>query len=267
MLQQDLIHNSEKGQNPMDIVFYSIVFIFGLVIGSFLNVCIYRIPKKENIVSTRSHCMECGYQLKWNDLVPLFSYLFLRGKCRNCKTKLSVQYPLVEVLNGILYVTIVLVNGWEWQSLLLCLLTSALIVLSIIDFRTYEIPLGINIYILALGLIATALDYPNWISHAIGFFAVSVFLYLLIWISKGRAIGGGDMKLMATCGLFLGWKLVILAFLLGCIIGSIIHVIRMRVSKEDHVLAMGPYLAVGVFIASLWGNGMITWYLSFSGLM
>ena len=251
----------------MNIVFYAIVFIFGIVIGSFLNVCIYRIPKKENIVSVRSHCMECGYQLKWNDLVPLFSYLFLKGRCRNCNKKLSVQYPLVEATNGILYVTIVLIKGWEWQTLLLCLLTSALLVLSIIDFKTYEIPLGINIYILALGLVATGLDHSNWIEHAIGFFAVSVFLYLLIFISKGRAIGGGDMKLMATTGLFLGWKLIILAFLLGCIIGAIIHVTRMKISKVNQVLAMGPYLAIGILITSLWGEQMIHWYLRFSGLI
>jgi len=249
----------------MAIVFYAMVFIFGIVIGSFLNVCIYRIPKKENIVLVRSHCMECGYQLKWNDLVPLFSYLFLHGRCRKCNKKLSVQYPLVEAINGILYVVIVIFNGWVWDSLILCLLVSALLVLSVIDFKTYEIPLGINIYILALGLITTLIDYTNFLDHVIGFFAVSVVLYFLIWVSKGRAIGGGDMKLMATCGLLLGWKLIILAFLLGCILGALIHVIRMKVSKIDHVLAMGPYLAAGVFIASLWGEQMIHWYLRVSG--
>ena len=148
------------------------------------------------------------------------------------------------------------------DSLLYCLLTSALFVLSIIDFRTYEIPLGINIFILALGLIYSAYDYHNLLSHVIGFFAVSVFLYVIILITKGRGIGGGDMKLMAVCGLMLGWKLIILAFLLGCIIGSIIHVIRMRVSKCDHVLALGPYLSIGVFIAMLFGNQMIAWYFS-----
>ncbi len=249
----------------MAIVFYTMVFVFGMIIGSFLNVCIYRIPKKENIVTVRSHCMGCGYQLKWNDLVPLFSYLFLRGRCRNCNKKLSVQYPLVEAINGILYVVIVLVSGWVWESLILCLLVSALLVLSIIDFKTYEIPLGINIFILALGLITTLIDTTNFLDHVIGFFAVSVFLYALIWISKGKAIGGGDMKLMAAAGLLLGWKLIILAFLLGCILGAVIHVIRMKVTKVDHVLAMGPYLATGIVIASLWGEQMIRWYLQVSG--
>ena len=97
--------------------------------------------------------------------------------------------------------------------------------------------------------------------YVIGFLSVSVVLAVLYYASKGRAIGGGDVKLMAACGLLLGWKLIIMAFLLGCIFGAVIHVIRMRVSGEDHVLAMGPYLSMGVFIATLWGNQLLTWYL------
>ena len=245
----------------VDIIFYLIIFIFGIVIGSFLNVCIYRIPEHEDIVKTRSHCMSCGRQLKWYDMFPLFSYLFLRGRCRYCKAKLSVQYPLIEAVNGILYVIIVLQNGVNVDSLLYCLLTSALIVLSVIDFRTYEIPFGINLFILALGLIRAALDYHNFLDYLIGLLAVSVVLAILYYATGGRAIGGGDVKLMAACGLFLGWKLIIMAFLLGCVLGAVIHVIRMKVSHEDHVLAMGPYLSLGVFIAMLWGNQMLTWYL------
>ena len=243
------------------ILLYIIVFLYGIVIGSFLNVCIYRIPEKQNIVKVRSHCMSCGYQLKWYDLIPLFSYICLGGKCRKCKAKLSVQYPLIEALNGILYVVIFYVNGVSVESLLYCLLTSALITLSIIDLRTYEIPFGINLFILALGLTRVCLDYRHWLDYGIGFLAVSVFLYLLYVLSKGRAIGGGDIKLMAVCGLMLGWKLIILAFLIGCILGSVIHVIRMKVSDADHVLAMGPYLSLGVFIAMLWGEQFLQWYL------
>lgn len=243
------------------ILLYIIVFLYGIIIGSFLNVCIYRIPQKENIVKIRSHCMSCGYQLKWYDLVPLFSYICIGGKCRKCKAKLSVQYPLIEALNGILYVVIFIANGVSVESLLYCLLTSALIALSVIDFRTYEIPLGINLFILALGLVRVCLDYRNWLDYGIGFLAVSVFLYLLFVLSKGRAIGGGDIKLMAVCGLLLGWKNIILAFFIGCILGSVIHVVRMRLTKADHVLAMGPYLSMGIFIAMLWGEKAIRWYI------
>ena len=247
-------------QPVVGVLFYSIIFLFGIVIGSFLNVCIYRIPKKEDIVKVRSHCMNCGYQLEWYDLIPLFSYLFLRGRCRKCKTKLSAQYPLIEAANGVLYVVIVLTNGVNVESLLYCLLSSALLTLSVIDFRTYEIPIGINICILALGVVRIVTDYTNWSSYIIGFFAVSVFLTILYYTTKGRGIGGGDVKLMAVCGLLLGWKLIILAFFLGCIFGAGIHLLRMKISGEGHVLAMGPYLSAGIFVAMLWGEQMIGWY-------
>ena len=249
----------------MDIILfaaYIIIFLYGIVIGSFLNVCIFRIPKKENIVKINSHCMNCNKRLHWYELIPLFSYLIQGGKCRGCKTKLSVQYPLIEGLNGLLYVVICFINGMNVDSLLYCLLISALIVLSIIDWRTYEIPIGINYFILTLGLIMTAIHYEDWLNHVIGFFAVSVFIWIIIIATKGRGMGGGDMKLMAVAGLMLGWKEIILAFVIGCILASIIHVARMRITKADHVLAFGPYLAAGIFIAAMFGNQMIGWYIS-----
>lgn len=245
------------------ILFYTSIFLFGIVFGSFMNVCIYRIPEKQDIVKVRSHCMSCGYVLKWYDLIPLFSYLFLGGKCRKCKAKLSMQYPLIEAANGLAWVAVVLINGVNVESLLYCLLTSALIVLSVIDFRTYEIPVGINVFILALGLIRLITDYTNWKSYLIGFFSVSVFLTIIYYATKGRGIGGGDVKLMAVCGLVLGWKLTILSFFIGCILGAVIHVIRMKISGEGHVLAMGPYLSMGIVVAMLWGNRLLEWYFQF----
>ena len=245
---------------------YILIFLYGLLIGSFLNVVIYRVPEKQNIVTTRSHCMSCGYELKWYDLVPLFSYLALGGKCRKCKAKISVQYPLIEVLNGILYLVVFAKWGLSVDSLLYCLLFSALIALSVIDFRTYEIPLGINGCILLLGVLQVVFHLSSWKDYLIGFLAVSLPLYLLFMITKGRGIGGGDVKLMAVCGLVIGWQNIILAFFLGCIIGSVIHVLRMRLSGESHVLAMGPYLSLGVMIAALYGQEMIAWYLGYLGL-
>lgn len=245
-----------------DIILLSIIFLFGIVIGSFLNVCIFRIPKKEDIVKTSSHCMSCGYHLKWYDMIPVFSFLALRGKCRKCGAKLSVQYPLIEAANGILYVCIVWTGGLDIESLLYCLLASALLVLSVIDFRTYEIPFGINLFILALGLVRVVTDFSNILLYLAGLLAVSIVLAVLYYATGGKAIGGGDVKLMAACGLLLGWKLIILAFLLGCVLGAFIHVIRMKVSGEGRVLAMGPYLSLGVMIAALWGEQMITWYVS-----
>ncbi len=248
--------------SPEYILLYIIIFLYGIVIGSFLNVCIYRIPKAESIVKVRSHCMNCGYQLRWYDLVPLLSYIALRGKCRKCHTKLSPQYPIIEAANGLLYCFVFYVLGVTIYSGLICLLVSALLALSVIDFRTYEIPIGFNVFILALGLIHLALDYQNWLQYVIGLVAVSLFLYVIYLVTKGRGIGGGDIKLMAACGLLIGWKLIILAFFLGCIIGAVVHLLRMKLSNAEHVLAMGPYLSIGVFIAAMWGTKLIDWYTS-----
>ena len=250
----------------LDSIPYIIIFIFGITIGSFLNVCIYRIPLHESIVTAPSHCMTCGRRLKWYDLVPVFSWLFLGGKCRSCKTRISPQYPIIETLNGVLYVLICVVCGLNYRSLVICFMTSALVVLSVIDWRTYEIPFGINVFLFILGIAATALDPAHILSHLVGMVCVSGFLGILYVASGGRAIGGGDIKLMFACGLILGWQKIILAFLLGCIIGSVIHLIRIKVKGAGHVLAMGPYLSVGIFLAALWGEQWIGWYLGCLGI-
>ena len=246
----------------MTYLIYALIFIFGITIGSFLNVCIYRIPRGETVVTTPSHCMTCGHKLRWFELLPLFSYIFLRGRCRSCKSQISPQYPIIEAVNGLLYVLVFAVNGLNLISIIYALFTSALLVLTIIDWRTYEIPISINIFILVLGCLKVVLDFNNFLDYLIGFFIVSGFLLVLYMITKGRAIGGGDIKLMAVAGLLLGWQLIVLAFLIGCVLGSILHLIRMKVSGADRMLAMGPYLSAGLFITMLWGNSFINWYLS-----
>lgn len=246
-------------------ILYPIVFLYGIVIGSFLNVCIFRIPKHETVVSERSHCMHCGYQLAWFDMIPVFSWLCLGGKCRKCKAPISPQYPIIEATNGAAYVLVFAVHGFSLESILYCLMASALLVLSVIDFRTYEIPFGINVVIFILGLLHAVLDVQNLPEYILGFLAVSVVLEIILLASGGRAMGGGDVRLMAAAGLLLGWKCIVLAFFLGCIIGSVVHLLRMKLSGADRVLAMGPYLAVGIFISALWGEKIITAYLSYCG--
>lgn len=246
----------------MEIFYLVVCVVFGILIGSFLNVCIYRIPKNENIVVVNSHCMICEKQIKWYDLVPLISFLILGGKCRYCKTKLSIQYPLVEAGNGLLYGIIVFVNGFNIESVLYCLCSSALLALSVIDWRTFEIPIGFNIFIGILGLVRVFTDIKHWYVYIIGFFAVSTFLLILYIATKGRGIGGGDIKLMAVAGLLLGWKLIILSLMLGCLLGSVIHLILMKVQNKDRVLAFGPYLSLGIYISMIYGNQIIDWYLS-----
>lgn len=248
------------------IILYIMIFLIGISIGSFLNVCIYRIPKKEDIVFERSHCMSCGNVLKWYELIPLFSFLVQGGKCRNCKTKLSVQYPLIELLNGLIYVWIFMAKGFQPESILFCICASVLIVISVIDWRTYEIPFGCNIVIGILGIVRVILDLAHWYDYVIGFFAVSGLFLIIYWVTKGRGIGGGDIKLMAAAGLLLGWQNILLTLMIGSIAGSVIHLTLMKVQGKDRVLAFGPYLAFGIFTAMLYGNEIITWYLGMFNL-
>lgn len=243
------------------IMIYSIVFTFGIVIGSFLNVCIYRIPRQENITTKRSHCMSCGNALLWYELIPIVSFCMQRGRCKHCGEKIAVQYPLIEGLNGLLYVWIVVCRGWTIESLLFCMGVSALIVLAVIDWRTYEILPGCNLFIGALGLIRLLTDIGNWPDYVIGFFAVSV-LFWIIWLaSKGSAMGGGDIKLMAAAGLLLGWQGILIALGIGSIAGAVVHSILMKWKKKDRVLAFGPYLAFGIICSMLYGEQIIKWYL------
>lgn len=254
-----------------ELALYVCIFLYGIVIGSFLNVCIYRIPAGESLSKKRSHCMSCGYQLRWFDLVQLFSWLFLRGKCRKCGQKISPQYPIIEASNGVLYLLVFFANGFGYVSILYCLLASALLALSVIDFRTFIIPPGFNVFILCLGIVNIVLQMVlygqvDWVLYVVGFFSVGLFTLLLHVLSKGKAIGGGDVKLMAATGLLIGWKLIVLSFVLGCILGSVIHLIRMKVSKEGRVLAMGPYLSMGIMLSVLWGEQFLSWYFKFLGI-
>ncbi len=291
---------------------YVVIFLFGIVFGSFLNVCIVRIPEGESIVFIRSHCMNCGEELAWYDLIPLFSYIFLGGKCRYCKDRISLQYPIVELLNGLMWCYTFYVIGWRWEATFTCAVISALIVIAVIDFRTYEIPFGAVLFIFTIGVMhlmyvivsadpwieagissgvieGTAFEEMlrsiglnaggaisqvglhagvaggPWYEYVIGLFAVSVPLFIIYLVSRGRGIGGGDVKLMAAAGLFLGWKYAILALMLGCLFGSVIHIARMKISGEGSVLAMGPYLAAGIICALWFGQPIIEWYMGLLG--
>lgn len=246
-------------QPEMAVPIYIFVTILGIMFGSFLNVLIYRIPKKEEFVKTSSHCMSCNHKLAWYDNIPLFSWLTLGGKCRYCKAKISIQYPIIEAVNGLMWLAVFLVNGINVSSILICAMSSALLALSVIDWRTYEIANGFHNFIAVLAFINIAMDYTNWSSYLIGMFCVSIPLFI---IGLFGGMGFGDVKLMAACGLFLGWQKVILALVIGCVVGSIIHLIRMKVSKAEHMLAFGPYLSIGVLTASLFGAQILSWYLA-----
>jgi leader peptidase (prepilin peptidase)/N-methyltransferase len=211
--------------------------------------------------------MNCNTSIKWYDLIPVFSYILLRGKCRNCKSKISIQYPIIEALNGFLYLLVFYLYGWTWISVVYCFIISALIILSIIDYRTNTINLGINVFIFIMGLIIVGLEYYSTrdlnliLNHIIGFFVVSGFLLLILLITGGRGMGFGDVNLMAASGLVLGWKYVLLAFFIGCVLASILHPIQMKLKHHSRVLAFGPYLSIGITIALLFGQQIIEGYM------
>ncbi|MBQ5561082.1 MAG: prepilin peptidase [Lachnospiraceae bacterium] len=250
----------------MSTLVYSLAILYGLVIGSFLNVLILRIPVGQDFVKERSHCMKCSYQLAWKDMIPVVSYLVLRGKCRKCGEPISKQYPAIELLNGILYFFVFWFHGVNYTSVVYVFVVSALIVISVIDFRTYEIPFGLTLFIAAMGVCATAIDYKHIPLHIIGMCSVGLFLEILFIVSGGNWIGGGDATLMMAAGLVVGWKNIIIAFLLACVLGAVIHSIRMKVSGEDHVLAFGPYLSMGIVLVMIWGEPISNWYFSMLGL-
>jgi leader peptidase (prepilin peptidase)/N-methyltransferase len=240
---------------------YITVFLFGITVGSFLNVCILRIPRGESVVTEPSRCPRCHKRLRWFELIPLVSWLLQRGRCRRCGESISAQYPLIEAANGVLWILVCAVSGFTPDAPLRCLTASALLALAVVDGRTGEIPPAFPVFILCLGLARLLLAPEAWAERLLGLAAVSLPLLLILLLSGGRGIGGGDVKLMAACGLFLGWRLAVFAFLLGCVLGSVIHLIRMRFAGAGRTLALGPYLSAGVFVSMLWGETLLSWYL------
>ena len=229
------------------------IFILGIVIGSFLNVCIYRLPLSKSIATSPSACPACGARLRVHDLIPIFSYLLLGGKCRYCKTRISAQYPLIEALSGILYLLLYIRFGFDWVLLVYMALVSLLIVISMIDFKHMEIPNGLVIAGLAVGAaqLAASLFTPYfdvWHSYVIGFFAGGLPLLLIAlfctYVLKKDAMGGGDIKLMAFAGLIIGWKLTLTAYLIGIVTGAIAGILLLAIGKKQRgdAIPFGPFL-------------------------
>jgi len=240
-----------------------ISLILGLLIGSFLNVCIYRIPRKEEIVYTPSHCFSCGHQLAWYDLIPILTYIRLGGKCRYCQAKISIQYPIIELSNGAAYMGIFAIYGLSLETVFYCALFSILLVVAVIDFKHTIIPNGLVIALMVLGVGHLFIDPKNIFHYIIGFFAASLVLLLIAVITRGK-MGGGDIKLMAAAGFLLGWQDIMLALILGSAVGAVIGVtlIILKVIKREQMIPFGPFLAVGIMVSALYGEAIISWYLS-----
>jgi leader peptidase (prepilin peptidase)/N-methyltransferase len=247
-----------------------VLFVVGAFIGSFLNVCIYRLPRGESVVWPGSHCPSCNQPVAPYDNVPVLSYLLLLGKCRRCRAPISIQYPLVEVLNGLAYVLVAWRFGLTWPALAYAAFCSALIVVSGIDLEHQIIPDRITLPGLAIGLVAAATILPITLVNAvIGVAVGGGLLWLLAWLSPylfgKEGMGGGDIKLMGMVGAFLGWKPALLTIMLGAIAGSVLGMtlIAIKLLRRDQYIPFGPFLALGAVVALFFADDLLAWYQSF----
>lgn len=254
------------------ISFYTMVFLFGISIGSFLNVVILRLPRNESLIKRSSHCMTCGAKIRARDLIPVFSWLALKGKCHSCGEKISPRYPIVESLNGLLFVLTFWVFDINAESIITCILMSLLIIVGFMDWDTMEIDERI-LGMIALLVIPSQIftDQSTIEQRIIGALIISVPFFIIGEVSRGfikkkfgedfRAIELGDTLLMIVAGAYLGTKAIIVSAFLGIIIGAVAGLINKIISGESK-FAFGPFLSVGIAIGALWGNDIAQWYLN-----
>ena len=242
-------------------------FVFGACIGSFLNVCIYRLPLEQSVVFPSSHCFSCGTDLAWYDNIPLLSYLMLWGRCRTCKTSFSSRYFFVEMLTGLLAVLVAYRFGLSWATAGFFLFTAALVVITFIDLDHQIIPDVISLPGVVIGVAFSLINpYVSWTSSLIGA-AIGAGILLAIALGyqalTGReGMGGGDVKLLAMIGAFLGWHSVPFTLLFASFLGSAVGLATMIYQNSDSKLALpfGPFLAFGALCYLFFGNELINWY-------
>jgi leader peptidase (prepilin peptidase)/N-methyltransferase len=242
-----------------------LIIIFSLLIGSFLNVCIYRIPRNKSIVFPASHCPKCGQGLKPVDLIPVISYFLNKGRCRYCGDSISLQYPIVELLNMATYLILYYKFGISIEFLKYGILTSLLIVIAFIDYEHKIIPdrliiLGLLTAFASITLYNTEV---NIINGTVGLLIGGGILLIIAVVTNG-AMGGGDIKLMGVLGLMLGWKKILLVLLLSFILGSIISIflLVLKIKGRKDYIAFGPFISIAAFIAIIYGNEIINWYIA-----
>lgn len=243
--------------------------MLGAVIGSFLNVCIFRIPEKKSIAFPPSHCPNCGAGIKFYDNIPLLSYLILRGKCRNCEASISYRYPLIELLTALASLMLMIHFGPTLSYLVYLILVSSLIVITFIDLDHRIIPDVISLPAIPLGLAASfVLPNLNWIDSLIGIVAGGGMLLLVAVVYEAltgqEGMGGGDIKLLAMLGAFLGWRGVLFTIMASSILGTVIGGGLMVLGGKGRKFAIsfGPFLSLGAIIYLFWGELLIYWYLT-----
>lgn len=268
----------------------AVVLIFGLIVGSFLNVCIARLPRGRSIVTPPSHCPKCREHIKFYDNIPVISFFVLRGRCRACGEKISWRYPSVELMNGLLYVAMFHEFGLSGETLLMMALCSSFVVITFIDLDFMIIPDVITIPGMLVGLflgpsvLSTLNGEPlpfhlygvlphtgpyltGFLNSFIGLLFGSAPLFIIGWIWEKlkniEAMGGGDVKLMGMVGSFIGWKGALLTIMLGALSGSVVGIalILLRRHQANKVIPFGPFLALGALITIFFGHDLLNWYL------
>lgn len=245
-----------------------LISLYGLLIGSFLNVCIYRIPREENIAFPSSHCPNCNTKLKWYDNVPVFSYLTLMGKCRYCGDKISPQYLVIELLNTIIYLIIYSHFGFSLELFFYAIIFSILIVITIIDLQHMIIPDILVIFILGSTIIYKLVSYllysnPPELLNSLGGLVLSALLFIIIIIVSKGGMGGGDLTLIGALGFILGIKMIFLTIFLSFILGAIISIFLLitKIKRKKDPIPFGPFIILGFIITAFWGEQLISWYL------
>lgn len=235
-----------------------IVFLCGLFFGSFANVCIYRMPRDLSVIKPRSRCTQCNKQICWYDNIPVLSYIFLKGKCRGCGSKITIIYPVIEIICAVLFLLMYYLFGFSYLLPVFCIFSFSLLVITAIDFKFQIIPDEFSLLLVVVGFGTSFLNYTladtvlqRLIQSFMGFIVGGGSLYIIAvvgkWVLKQDAMGGGDIKLMAGVGAFIGWEKVLFAIFIASLLGSIVGftLILFKKIMRKEAIALGPHLAVG----------------------
>jgi leader peptidase (prepilin peptidase)/N-methyltransferase len=246
-----------------------VLLMFGLAVGSFLNVCIYRLPRRESLNWPGSHCTACSRALAWYENLPLVSWLALRGRCRTCRAAISPMYPAVEAITGAVFVAGYFIYGWTPLLAVRLMFASAMIVLFAIDLRHHILPNAITLPGIVIGFVLSFVLPPGWLASLIGLIAGGGILFAIgetYYRVRGiEGLGMGDVKMLAMIGAFLGWKLMLVTLVLASFAGSLVGIGVMLAGRGGMTFALpfGTFLAVGALAAAVAGDPILAWYLGF----
>lgn len=250
-------------------IMYFFVFAFGLCIGSFMNVCIYRLPVSKSIVYPPSSCPKCGYMIRIYDNIPILSYIFLMGKCRQCRNRISIRYPVIEFLSGLLAVCAYLKSGFTLEALVYYIFIAVLVVITFIDIDHRIIPNAISLPGIPIFFLASfAVPSVNYVDSLIGILVGGGSLYIVAWVysflTGKEGMGGGDIKLLAMIGALIGWKGVFFTIFIGSATGTLVGLAIMLYTRKNMKLAVpfGPFLAIGAVTYIFFGPEIIYWYFN-----